>query len=362
MKQPQPKPGIMDIAPYVAGKAKAKGATRIIKLSSNENPWGPSPKAIAAFEHNAGNLGRYPDSAHEALRTAIGNAYSIPASNIICGAGSDEIIGLLVHAYAGVGDEVLFSRHAFLMYKIYTLSNGATPVMAPEKNLTVDVDALLAHVTERTKIVFLANPNNPTGTYVPYNEVKRLREKLPEHVILALDAAYAEYMQADDYNTGHELVANTNTVVMHTASKIYGLPALRLGFGHAPSHMIDVLNRIRGPFNVNAPALAAGIAAFEDQAYVKATLAKNTAQRARIVAACESLGLPCVPSHTNFVLVHVGSKAEALNAYLTARGIIVRDVNAYGLPEYLRISVGTEEENGLLIDALTSFAKESSAA
>lgn len=362
MKLPEPKPGIMDIAPYVAGKAKAKGATRIIKLSSNENPWGPSPKAIEAYSAAAGNLGRYPDSGHEALRSAIAAAYTIPAANIICGAGSDEIIGLLVHAYAGAGDEVLFSRHAFLMYKIYTLGNGATPVMAPEKNLTVDVDALLAHVNARTKIVFLANPNNPTGTYVPYSDVKRLREKLPEHVILALDAAYAEYMQADDYNTGHELVAKGNTVVMHTASKIYGLPALRIGFGHAPSHIIDVLNRIRGPFNVNAPALAAGIAAFEDQAYVKSIIAKNTEQRARIVSACESLGYPCVPSHTNFVLVHVGSKAEALNAHLTARGIIVRDVNAYGLPEHLRISVGTAEENGLLIDALTAFARESSAA
>lgn len=362
MTQPTAKPGILDIAPYVAGKAKAGSAGRVIKLSSNENPWGPSPKAIAAYQVAANNLGRYPDSGHEALRNAIAAAYNIPAAHLICGAGSDELIGLLVHAYASVGDEVLFSRHAFLMYKIYTLSNGATPVMAPEKNLTVDVDALLAHVTPRTKIVFLANPNNPTGTYIPFSEVQRLRAGLPDHVILALDAAYAEYMQADDYNTGHALVATGNTVVMHTASKIYGLPALRLGFAHAPAAIIDVLNRIRGPFNVNAPALAAGIAAFEDQDYVRTIIAKNTSERARVVTACESLGFACVPSHTNFVLVHVGAKAEALNAHLTASGIIVRDVNAYGLPEYLRISVGTEEENGLLITALTAFAKESSAA
>lgn len=358
---PTPKSGIMDIAPYVAGKAKAANEGRVIKLSSNENPWGPSPLVQKACENALAALHRYPDSAHETLRGTIGKAYGLAADQLICGAGSDELIGLLIHAYAGSGDEVLFSRHAFLMYKIYTLSFGATPVMAPEKNLTVDVDALLAHVTGRTKIVFLANPNNPTGTYVPYSEIKRLRENLPQHVILALDAAYAEYMDAEDYNTGHALVASSNTVVLHTASKIYGLPALRLGFAHAPAPIIDVLNRIRGPFNVNALALAAGIAAFSDQDYIATIRKKNAAERARVSDALNAFGYNVVPSYTNFVLAHVGAHADALSTHLSNAGIIVRDVKAYGLPEYLRISIGTEEENTLMLEAIKRFSASSAA-
>lgn len=361
MLLPTPKPGILDIAPYVAGKAKAVGASKVIKLSSNENPWGPSPKVMAAFEAAAHALHRYPDSSHEALRTVIARAYGIAADEIICGAGSDELIGLLVHAYAGVGDEVLFSRHAFLMYKIYTLASSATPIMAPEKNLTVDVDALLAAVTPRTKIVFLANPNNPTGTYAPYTEITRLRAALAENIILALDAAYAEYMDADDYQTGHDLVASSNTVVMHTASKIYGLPALRLGFAHAPKPILDVLHRIRGPFNVSAPALAAGMAAFDDQEYVRSIKARNAMQRKRVTSALEQMGLRVVPSHANFVLVHIGANATDLIAHLSTSGIIVRDVHAYGLPEYVRISIGTEEENTELLAALSTFPKSSAA-
>ncbi len=355
MTHPTPKPGIMDISPYVAGKAKAAGAGRIIKLSSNENPWGPSPRVREAFASAAENLHRYPDSGHASLREAIGKAYGIHPSELICGAGSDELIGLLVNAYAGEGDEVLFSRHAFLMYKIYTLAAGATPVMAPEKNLTVDVDALLAHVTARTKIVFIANPNNPTGTYVTYAEIKRLRNALRSDIILALDAAYAEYMDVNDYDTGHALVASGNTVVMHTASKIYGLPALRLGFAHAPAHILDVLNRIRGPFNVNTPALLAGIAAFADQDYVASVRDRNASERSRVTREIENTGYPVVPSHANFVLVHVGNHASALAEHLSTQGIIVRDVVAYGLPDYVRISIGTEEENTLMISALKHF-------
>lgn len=361
IQQPTPQAGIMEISPYVAGKAKTTGAPkRIIKLSSNENPWGPSAKAVAAFSSLSTQLHRYPDSGHATFREVIAQYYPAKAENLICGAGSDELIGMLVHAYAGVGDEVLFSRHAFLMYKIYTLSHGATAVMAPEKNLTVDVDALLAKVTPRTRLVFLANPNNPTGTYIPFNEVKRLRKGLPETVILVLDAAYAEYMDGQaDYDTGHGLVATSNTVVTHTLSKIYGLPALRLGFAHAPTHIIDVLNRIRSPFNVNAPALAAGAAALQDQAYLKDIIAKNAAERARVQQAFAQQNYQIVPSFTNFVLVHAGSEqhADAMNTHFENAGIIVRDVKAYGLPEYLRISIGTEEENTQLIKALTSFSQ-----
>jgi len=366
MSSPSPKPGIMDIHPYVGGKSKIAGVSRIIKLASNENPWGPSPKATEAFAALAPLLHRYPDSAHSELRDAIAEAYGLKSAQIICGAGSDELIGLLIHAYAGVGDEVLFPEHAFLMYKIYTLSNGATPVKAPEKNLHADVDALLKAVTPRTKLVFLANPNNPTGTYLPASEVKRLRAGLRDDIILALDAAYAEYMQQDDYSAGYELVATSSTVVMHTFSKIYGLPALRLGWCYAPDAIISVLNRIRAPFNVNAPALAAGLAAMRDRGYIQSIVARNAAERTRVTAALTQLGFAPVPSHGNFVLVKCGGRpelnADAVNQFLLSRGIIVRDVVAYGLPEYLRISIGTEEENSLLLEALGELAKGQSAA
>lgn len=361
-QHPTPKAGIMDISPYVGGKSKADGATRVIKLSSNENPWGPSPKAVAAFQSLSGELHRYPDGGHADLREAIATAQNLPAAQIICGAGSDELIGLLVHAYAGVGDEVLYSEHGFLMYKIYTLSNGATPVTAPEKNLHTDVDALLAAVTPRTKIVFLANPNNPTGTVIPFSEIRRLRAGLRADIILGLDAAYAEYIDTPDYEDGVSLVnENTNTVVFHTFSKIHGLPALRLGWAFAPAAIIDVMNRVRSPFNVTAPALAAGIAAIGDKAYLDDIRSKNTVELARVVQSIQQKGYEVVPSVTNFVLVKFGADAAKVNAHLISRGLIVRDVTSYGLGDYLRISIGTTEENTLLLEALAEFRKANAA-
>lgn len=355
--QPQPKAGITSISPYVGGKSKADGANRVIKLSSNENPWGPSPKAAEAYKAEAANLHRYPDGGHAALREAIATAHGLPADQLICGAGSDELLGLLVHAYAGAGDEVLYTQHGFLMYKIYTLGNGATPVEAPEKNLTADVDALLAAVTERTKIVFLANPNNPTGTIIAQSEVKRLRAGLPDHVILGLDAAYAEYLDDPAYDAGAALVAEGgNTVMFRTFSKIYGLPALRIGWAYGPAHIIDIMNRVRSPFNVNAPALAAAIAAVNDQAYIDDMRTKNRIERERLTDSLKQKGFEVVPSHTNFVLVKFGARVAEVNKMLAAQGLIVREVAGYGLPEYLRISIGTTEENTLLIDALSKLA------
>ena len=354
--QPQPKPGISAISPYVGGKSKAEGAARIIKLSSNENAWGPSPLAINAFEAQAHQLHRYPDGGHAELRNTIAKKHGLPAEQLICGAGSDELIGMLVHAYAGIGDEVLFSEHGFLMYRIYAQSNSATPVTATEKNLTADMDALLAAVTPRTKIVFLANPNNPTGTLVPFSEICRFRAALPEHIILGLDAAYAEYVTENDYDDGISLVAEgTNTVVFHTLSKIYGLPGLRLGWAYGPPAIIDVMNRVRSPFNVNAPALAAGIAAINDQAYIAQMRAKNTDERARVAKEISALGYAILPSHANFLLVHFGDARAAVNAHLAAHGLIVREVGGYGLPEYLRITIGTTEENTVLLDALKTY-------
>lgn len=361
-KIPTPKKGITEISPYVGGKSKAEGAKRIIKLSSNENPWGPSPKAIAAYQGEAANINRYPDGGHALLREAIARIQKLPAEQLICGAGSDELIGMLVHAYAGAGDEVLYTEHGFLMYKIYTLANGATPVTAKEKNLHTDVDALLVAVTPKTKIVFVANPNNPTGTVIPFSEIRRLRAGLREDIILGLDAAYAEYLDQPDYEDGISLVKEgSNTVVFHTFSKIYGLPALRLGWAFAPAHIIDVMNRVRSPFNVNSAALSAGVAAMEDQAYLADMRAKNAVELKRLCDAVNALGYSVVPSVTNFVLVKFGAAVPAVNKHLTERGLIVREVGGYGLPEYLRISIGTTEENGLLIDALQDFAKASAA-
>lgn len=353
---PKPKPGILEIKPYAPGKSKAEGAARVIKLSSNENPWGPSPRATEAFAKEAANLHRYPDGAHHALREAIAEVHGLPAEQIICGAGSDELLGLLTHAYAGAGDEVLYSAHGFLMYKIYTLANGATPVTAPERDLHTDVDALLAAVTPRSKIVFVANPNNPTGTVVPFAEIRRLRAALPAQVILGLDAAYAEYVDAE-YEAGESLVREgTNTIMFRTFSKIYGLPALRLGWAFAPTHMIDVMNRIRSPFNVNSAALAAGIAAVRDQKYIAEMRKKNAEERQRLADSLRQKGWDVVPSAANFLLVKFGAQVAAMNQFLTEHGLIVRDVSSYGLADYLRITVGTTEENSLLIDAIARFS------
>ena len=233
--RPLPRPGVLDIAPYVPGKSKAPGVAKVIKLSSNESPLGPSPKAMAAYKAAAARLEDYPDGSVSELRAAIGRVFGLDPERIICGAGSDDLLNLLAHAYLQDGDEVVYSAHGFLMYPIYALGHGAKPIVAPEKNYTLDVDAVLAAVSERTRIVFLANPNNPTGTYVPFDEVKRLHRGLPPHVILVLDAAYAEYVQRNDYEAGIELVATSENVVMcRTFSKIHGLAAVRLGWLYGP--------------------------------------------------------------------------------------------------------------------------------
>lgn len=368
MSTPSPKAHILAITPYAQGKSKADGSAepqRLIKLSSNENPLGPSPQAIAAYR-TMGDLHRYPDGSASALRAALAEVHGLDPSRLIFGAGSDELINLLIHAYAGKGDEVLYTRHGFLMYKIYSMAHGATPVTAPEKDYTADVDALLAAVTPRTKIVFLANPNNPTGTLIADSEVKRLRDGLPAHVLLVLDAAYAEYVEDADYDAGAKLVdaSEGNTVMLRTFSKIYGLPSLRLGWGYAPAEIIDVLNRIRSPFNINSAAMAAGVAAVKDTAYTAYAVEYNARERARLSAALTSMGLTVTPSAGNFLLVHfpaTGNTATAANQHLMAQGIIGREVAAYGLPDSLRFTVGTTEENTALIEALKTFLASAAA-
>jgi histidinol-phosphate aminotransferase len=358
--KPQPRPGVLDIAPYIPGKSSAPGVAKIFKLSSNETPLGPGEKTIAAYRAVAEHLEDYPDGSASALREAIGEAFGLDPARIVCGAGSDDLLNLVARAYLRDGDEAIYTTHGFLVYPIATMGTGAKGVVAPEKNYTADVDVILERVTPRTKVVFLANPNNPTGTYIPFDEVKRLHNGLPPHVLLVLDAAYAEYVQRNDYESGIELVATSeNVVMMRTFSKIYGLAALRLGWMYGPTHIVDAINRIRGPFNVNAPAIAAGIAAIRDAAHVERSREHNARWLAWLTEEIGKLGLDVTPSVANFVLIHFpqtkGKTAKDADAFLTRRGLVLRQVGAYNLPHALRMSVGTEEANRLVVNALAEF-------
>ncbi len=362
MTTPTPRPGVMDVAPYVGGSHEVAGVDRVIVLSANENPLGPSPHAKEAYRAAAETLHRYPEGGADDLRQAIGTRFGLDPERIVCGAGSDELIALLIKAYAGPGDEVLQSQYGFLMYAISAKTAGATPVMAPETNLTANVDALLDRVSEQTRLLFLANPNNPTGSYLPASELRRLREELRPDVILAIDAAYAEYVDLPDYTAGADLAAEYDNVVMlRTFSKIFGLAALRLGWAYGPPAIIDVLNRMRGPFNTTAPAQAAGIAAVGDREHARASRDHNSRWLAWLTQQIGGLGLEVPPSAGNFVLVRFADKASADAAYrfLWSRGIIARLMGAYGLPESLRVTVGLEDENRALVAALAEILEAS---
>jgi histidinol-phosphate aminotransferase len=358
--RPQPRPGVLDIKAYVPGKSAAPNVAKIYKLSSNESPLGPSPHAVAAYKTWADHLEDYPDGAATDLREAIGRAFGLDPERIVCGAGSDDLLHLLAAAYLKDGDEAIYTTHGFLIYPIATLAAGATPVVAPETNYTADIDAILAAVTAKTKMVFLANPNNPTGTALSFDEVKRLHQGLPGHVLLVLDAAYAEYVTRNDYEAGIELVATSENVVMcRTFSKIHGLAALRLGWMFAPAAVVDAINRVRGPFNASGPAIAAGVAAIEDVAHQERSREHNTRWRNWLSAEIGKLGLVVTPSVANFLLIHFpeskGRTARDADAFLTARGLILRQTTAYKLPNALRLSVGGEEANRLVVAALKDF-------
>ncbi len=357
--RPVPKPGIMEITPYVPGKSAGRGP-KIHKLSSNESPFGASRQAAEAYVAKSGVLEFYPDGSVTALREAIGARYGLNPAHIVCGAGSDELLQLLANAYLNAGDEAVYSQYGFLVYPIAISANGARAVVAAERNFTTDVDAMLKCVNAKTKIVFLANPNNPTGSYLPFDEVKRLHAGLPKTTLLVLDAAYAEYVRRNDYESGIELVANSENVVMtRTFSKIYGLAGVRLGWAYCPSHVADVLNRIRGPFNVNMAAMAAGIAALADQAFVEASVTHNEKWLELMTAKLTTLGLGVTPSVGNFLLLHFAKEgthtAAIADAYLLDHGIILRRMDAYGLPHCLRMTIGSEEANLAVAAALAEF-------
>ena len=357
---PRPRDGVLDISAYVPGKSGAKGSGKVHKLSSNESPLGPSPAARKAYAECAGELHLYPDGSATALREALAEMHGINAANIVCGSGSDELLNLLASGYLRPGDEAIYTEHGFLVYPIVIKANGATPVVVPERDLTADVDAILAAVTPRTRIVFLANPNNPTGTYVRFDEIKRLHAGLPGDCLLVLDAAYAEYVRKNDYEAGFELVSQSRNVVMtRTFSKAFGLAGLRLGWAYCPANVADVLNRIRGPFNVSIPSIAAGVAAVRDTAHLAIAVQHNDVWLPKVTAALEAIGLMVTPSVGNFVLVHFdagrGRGAAEADAWLAARNIVVRRMDAYGLPGALRISIGDADGCEALIAALTEF-------
>ncbi|MEE9300164.1 MAG: histidinol-phosphate transaminase [Alphaproteobacteria bacterium] len=350
-----PRPGILQIDPYVGGRSTIEGVEKVIKLSSNESALGPSPKAVAAFRASAESLARYPDGGVRRLREALGAHHGLDPERIVCGNGSDELIELLVRAYVGSGDEVLFTEHSFLIFWLVTLGVGAAPVTAPEKDLKADIDALLNRVSDRTRIVFLANPNNPTGSYVSRDEISRLREALREDVLLVIDGAYAEFVTRADYSSGFEFVdQDENTVVIGTFSKIHGLATLRLGWAYCPASIADVLNRLRAPFNVSGPTQAAGVAALQDEAHMEEVRRHTETWREWLTREIAGLGLKVYPSVCNFILVRFSSatSAEAADAFLSSKGIIVRSVARYGLADCLRITIGQEDEMRAVAHAL----------
>ncbi len=356
MTGPVPRPGVLDIEPYQGGKSK--DTSFVGKMSSNEAALGPSPRALEAYADAAKIVHRYPDGGAHLLREAIARRHEVEVERVVCGFGSDDILQLLARGYAGPGDEVLYSEHGFLIYPIAARAVGAAPVAARDDGYTVSVDSMLAAVTERTKIVFVANPNNPTGTYIRRDELERLHAGLPEDVVLVIDAAYAEFVDDPDYDSGQELASWAPNVVMtRTFSKIYGLAALRVGWAYGAPSIIDVLNRLRGPFNVAAPAQAAAVAALEDRAFFDKARAHNTRWRDWLFQRLGGLGLSVVPSAGNFLLIDFGTpeRAQAADAYLKDKGWYLRRMEGYGFPGHLRLTVGTEAENRGVTDVLAAF-------
>ena len=352
----QPQPGILDIALYEGGVAHLDGMSNVLKLSSNENPLGPSDAAKEAFARAVHQLHRYPSSDHLELRTAIGDVWGVDPARVICGVGSDEILHFLCQCYVGQGDEVIHTEHGFAMYRIATLAAGGTPVEVAERERVTDVDAILAACTARTKLVFIANPNNPTGTMIGAAELARLADGIPAGALLVLDGAYAEYVEG--YDAGLALIeARENVVMTRTFSKIYGLGGLRIGWGYGPAAVIDVMNRIRGPFNLSTAALAAAEAAVRDTDYTEKCRVENAKRREWLATALAELGVPSDTSTANFVLARFAdqTEAQACDAALRAAGIIVRQVAGYKLPNCLRITVGDESACRRVVHTVAQF-------
>ncbi|MBO9447200.1 histidinol-phosphate transaminase [Ruegeria sp. R14_0] len=356
MNKITPQPGIMDIALYQGGQSHVAGVKHVIKLSSNENPFGPSPKAIEAVRESAATLHRYPSTDHASLRAAIGDRHGLEPARIICGVGSDEVLQFIAQAYAGPGDEVVYTEHGFSMYPIIARMAGATPVMVAERDRHVDVDNILGAVNGQTRIVFVTNPGNPTSTMIPEAELVRLAEALPQTCLMVIDGAYAEFV--DGFDGGASLVDRFENMIMtRTFSKVYGLGGMRVGWGYAAQPIIDVLNRVRQPFNLSLTALAAAEAAVKDVEFLTHCQAENARLRVWLSEELAKIGVHSDASCTNFILARFAdqAEAEACDDYLKTQGLIVRRVAGYNLPNALRITVGDEEACRRVVTAITAF-------
>ena len=364
MLKPAPKPWILSIAPYVPGRATTDDGRTVAKLSSNENPLGTSTHAQAAFAARQADLTRYPDASAAALRTAIAKAHDLDPARVIYGTGSDEVLHLVAGAYAGPGDDVIYVRYGFSVYDIAARRVGATPVVAPDKDHATDIDAILAAVTPKTRIVYVANPNNPTGTFTPRAEIERLHAGLPSDTMLVIDQAYAEYLEPHEDDHALDLArTQPNVVVTRTFSKIFGLAAERIGWGYGSAEAIDAMHRIRAPFNITSAGQDAAIAALGDADFVARSRDHNARWRGWLadeIGKLGNAGLRAVPSKANFVLVLFEGTLTAETAYgkLMEHGYIVRWLPKQGLPHGLRMTIGTEDETRGLAAALRTIVDE----
>ena len=358
----EPRQGILSIPKYISGKSGLGRLDNPIKLSANENPYGPSKKAIEVFVQSQNNLGVYPDSNHEALRYAIADVMGINERQIICGAGSDELINFLCQCYASDGDEVIHSAHGFAMYRISTLTVGATPVSVPEINRHADISKIIKACNERTKLIFLANPNNPTGTFIDIAELNKLVDSIPRHTLLVLDGAYAEYIEKFDSDI--ELVdRRQNVFITRTFSKIHGLGSLRVGWGYGPKNIIEALQRVKGPFNISGVGQEVAAAAIKDIEYVDKCRRDNLNLRESLASDLKRINIQTDRSFANFLLLRFPNNnlAKLANEFLYRNGILVRDVSNYGLENCIRISIGTSSDCEQVLGYLTKFQENNHA-
>ena len=355
--RPTPQPGILDIAPYVPGRSDVPEGVTLVKLSANESPLGASPKAVAAFREMAGKIHIYPEGSSRLLRVALGEVHGLDPNRIVCGFGSDDLLHLLAQIYLGEGDQAVMSQYGFNVYPIITRGASAEIVMAPEKDYRADVEALLAAVTERTRIVFLANPNNPTGTYLDIDELRRLHAGLRPDILLVIDSAYAEYVTADDYSVGIDLVdAAQNVVMVRTFSKM-GIAGERVGWMYGPAHIVDAVHRLRGPFNVTLAGQAAAAAAARDTEFTAKLRDHNARWRDWLSKALAGNAIKVPPSQGNFILALFADAATAKAAFTALRdqGLLVREMHSYGIENGLRISIGLETPMRRVAEILKDF-------
>ena len=354
----KPKKGIQDIIPYKGGNHNVQNIHDYINLASNESALGPSPLAIESYKSRVNNLYQYPDGSNFNLRESISKRYSLNIDQIVCGAGSDDLIDNLIRSFAGTDDEVLYSQYGFLMYPIISKAVGANPVFVKENNFRLDVESLLSGITKKTKVIIFANPNNPTGSYITDIELNYLCKEVPNDILIVIDAAYAEYVVSEDYTSGIKLVEKFDNLVMtRTFSKLYGLAALRIGWMYSSIKLANIINNVRLPFNVNLAAQAAGSEAILDFQHEKKVRDLNLECLELLVKGLNNLDYEVLPSVANFVLVNFGNKqnAETVAKHLNNEKILVRTLNNYGLPEYIRISVGTQQQIGKLLHSLANF-------